>query len=311
MSSRGQVRFQEPPLWTAEELEVERLQAEDNFRVERMEEPLEEYLVHFESVQGLLEDLIEATIDLQQLDQQAMAILSNSEMLDGLRYLTGPPISEDDLKTLIQSNSLIPRTFANKPELVNRLLEVIHAGLDRRRFPWISENRDPTPSERDAAILSSAAIMATRRTETARRNSGKEKQEQRVQDALLANGFIEVPRRPVGTLGDAPGPGEFCREAPLGDRKADMVVGLWDGRILGIECKVSNSSTNSVKRLNNDAAVKAGYWIKEFGTRQVVPMAVLSGVYKLHNLEQAQSRGLTIIWAHRLSDLTEWINSTQ
>ena len=74
-----------------------------------------------------------------------------------------------------------------------------------------------------------------------------------------------------------------------------------------IECKVSNSATNSVKRLNNDAAVKAEIWRHDFGAEQVVPVAMLSGVYKLHNLEEAQNRGLTIHWAHRLPDLTDWI----
>ena len=54
---------------------------------------------------------------------------------------------------------------------------------------------------------------------------------------------------------------------------------------MAIECMISKSAVKSVKRLNNDAAAKAGAWLKDFGTRQVVPAAVLSGVYKLHNLE--------------------------
>lgn len=80
---------------------------------------------------------------------------------------------------------------------------------------------------------------------------------------------------------------------------------------MAIECKVSNSSTNSVKRLNNDAAAKAEDWIGQFGTRNVVPVAVLSGVYKIHNLTNAQSRGLTIFWAHDLDELMSWIQQTQ
>ena len=78
-----------------------------------------------------------------------------------------------------------------------------------------------------------------------------------------------------------------------------------------IECKVSNSSTNSVKRLNNDAAVKAVSWKTDFGLRQVVPVAVLSGVYKLHNLMDAQERGLTLFWAHDLAPMTAWIERTR
>ena len=78
-----------------------------------------------------------------------------------------------------------------------------------------------------------------------------------------------------------------------------------------IECKVSNSSTNSVKRLNNDAEVNASIWQREFGTRQIVPVAVLSGVFKVHNLEQAQTGGLTLFWAHKLDDMRAFIESTR
>ena len=99
--------------------------------------------------------------------------------------------------------------------------------------------------------------------------------------------------------------------APLGERKADVVVRLHDTRLLAIECKVSNSATNSIKRLNNDAAVKAEYWLKQFGQAQVVPAAVLSGVFKVLNLEQSQQRGLALFWAHDLPRLGEFIVFTR
>jgi hypothetical protein len=67
-----------------------------------------------------------------------------------------------------------------------------------------------------------------------------------------------------------------------------------------IECKVSNSALNSVKRINNDAAAKAVEWLKTFGTNQVVPTAVISGVFKVNNLLQAQEAGLTLFWARDL-----------
>jgi hypothetical protein len=124
-------------------------------------------------------------------------------------------------------------------------------------------------------------------------------------------GFNKVNSRKVSVLSDAPAPGEFCAESDLGGRKADVLVGLWDRRVMPIECKVSNSSTNSVKRLNNDAAVKAETWRKDFGQKQVVPTAVLGGVYKLHNLEDAQRRGLSLFWGHQLEALTQWIATTK
>ena len=93
---------------------------------------------------------------------------------------------------------------------------------------------------------------------------------------------------------------QFCAECQLGERKADIVIRLHDTRLLAIECKVSNSALNSVKRLNNDAAVKADYWIKQFGISQIVPAAVLSGVFKVINLDQAQQRGLSLFGSHDL-----------
>ncbi len=78
-----------------------------------------------------------------------------------------------------------------------------------------------------------------------------------------------------------------------------------------LNVKVSNSSTNSVKRFNNDAAVKAEYWLKIFGTSQVAPAAMLAGVFKVMNLAQAQARGLALFWSHDLEKLGAFIESTQ
>ncbi len=78
-----------------------------------------------------------------------------------------------------------------------------------------------------------------------------------------------------------------------------------------MECKVSNSYTNSVKRLNNDAAVKAGQWLHDFGAVQTVPAALLAGVFKLENLIQGQTRGLTIFWSHDTDALIRYVERTR
>jgi hypothetical protein len=38
---------------------------------------------------------------------------------------------------------------------------------------------------------------------------------------------------------------------------------------------------------------------------------MLSGVYKIHNVEHAQSAGLTLFWAHAVDQLTAWIDATK
>lgn len=281
------------------------------FRDERMKEPLQRYLEVFDAYRDTFDALLETTLDLAQLFEKAVAILADERLREALRYLPGPPVSLDDLKTISQAPSIAPKTVKADPELARRIVETVVAGLDRRRFPWVSENREATDRERASAVLASAAMIASRRVETERRGEGKSAQEQRVRATLLQHGFTETGTRHARTLADAPGAGEFCMESVLGDRKADLLLGLWDRRVLPIECKVSNSATNSIKRLNNDAAVKAETWRKDFGTMQIVPAAVLSGVYNLRNLEDAQRRGLALFWAHSLHELTRWIDRTR
>lgn len=206
-----------------------------------------------------------------------------------------------------------PRLQAD-PSIAERLIQTIFSVVDRRRFPWIAEVRDPDEAGREtaSAVLASAALFAMRRAETERRSESKAAQELFVEELLTQRNFVKVDPQPVRTLSEAPRPGYFCRESMLGTRKADFIVGLFDGRTMPLECKVSNSALNSIKRLNNDAAVKAEVWRRDFGELNVVPAAVVSGVYKLHHLEDAQRRGLALFWSHSLeAQLLDWIHATR
>lgn len=300
----------DPPRWTKEQLEQEREKAVTHFRKVRVEEPLEEYVHVFDQYHSVFEDLLESTVDLSDLTSKLSEILEDEEFRDAFRYLAGPPVSEDDLKILAEA-TLSKRALRADPAMAQRIGQVILSGLDRRRFPWVIAGREPTEEEKHAAAIASASLMATRRVETNRRTEGKRTQEADVRAALSGAGFKEVPPRAVNVLSQGPKPGEFCGESSLGGRKADVLVGLWDERLMPVECKVSNSSTNSVKRLNNDAAAKAETWRVKFGTSQVVPAAVLGGVYKLHNLVSAQEHGLTLFWAHDLQAMLDWIEATR
>lgn len=297
-------------VWSDERLEADRQTAISIFRDERLKESLEDYLDAFEEAQGSTENLLETTVDLTQFDE-ALAILTDSGLLDSFRYLAGPPISVDDLKVLADSNSLARGTLEREPGRVRRIVQTIMVGLDRRRFAWVSENRDPTDEERSAAVLATATVMAAQKVRTKRNTEDSQQQEEAVKQSLRASGFKEVKTRDVVTLSLAPEPGEFCGEALVGSRKADLIIRLWDGRLMAAECKVSNSATNSIKRLNNDAAVKARIWLEELGTRQVVPSAIISGVFNIKHLRSAQASGLSIFWAHSLSEMLEWIEETR
>lgn len=299
-----------PSIWDKEQLEADRVHAKQLFREERMREPLEEYLDKFEDARDAFENLLESTVDLTQIAEKAAEIVAEPKLLEALRYLAGPPISTDDLKVLVDT-SLTRRQLASDPALALRIIDTILLGLDRRRFPWVTpyERRQAGEHERAGAVLASAALLATQKVATHRRNVGKAAQEERVKQALRDAGFEQVRIGKVDHLSKAPKPGQFCGETQLGSKKADIIVGLWDLRTMAIECKVSNSAVNSIKRLN-DAEGKAKRWRENFGN-QVVPAAVLSGVYDRITLVLTQENAVYIFWAHDLDKLIAWIESTR
>ncbi len=301
----------QPPRWSTEQLAADAAGARQIFRQQRLEEPLEAYLRAFDVYQGRIAELFEKTVDLTRLDADALQVLTDPGLLEALRYLTGPPISADDLKTTAEAASLVAARLRNDSVTVEKIIQVVRAGLDRRRFPWVAENREPDETERRAAVMASAVLLATQRVGTTRRTAGKRTLEGLLEVALTTSGLVKLPTRAVRTFSDAPPPGSFSGESMLGNRKADFIVRLWDQRLMPLECKASNSAINSVKRLNNDAAAKAKAWSEDFGTTQVVPAAVLSGVFKVHNLADAQNRGLSLFWGHNLAALTDWIEQTR
>lgn len=301
-----------PRRWTANELAADSRRAGADFRQERLDEPLALWKTTFRACRTDVRRLFRE-LDMRhpvRPHSSRIADLHAQGLGDVLRYLSAPPISEDDLKALVDSPSLAVRTLRQKPHVARSVLRTALLTLDPVRFPWVHHGTVPRGPEWRAAIDSTSALMAVQRVATARRHSGKNNQEQAARAYLASIGLVEVAPRRVDTFYTAPAPGEFCGECEVAGRKADIVVRMFDGRLLLIECKVSNSAVNSVKRVNNDAGAKAAAWIQRLGDSQVVPAALLSGVFKVLNLDQAQDLRLTLFWAHRLSDIGDFIQAT-
>lgn len=301
-----------PPRWTTDELKADADISAGEFRSERLS-ATDSWDAHYKSARTKFELLF------QQLSDLNPGVISDDNISDAyglglgeaLRYLAGPPISDDDLQVIADVDSIAPGVLKKNPEALRKVFGVIERVIDPHRFPWIKDKKLPTQQQREAALLASSVLLAAQRIATERRNEGKDNQETKVKDYLRSLGFSEVPAATITTIVKGPQAWQFCAECLLGERKADVIVRLHDTRLMAIECKVSNSATNSVKRLNNDAAVKAELWIKQFGTAQVVPAAALAGVFKVLNLEQAQNRGLSLFWSHDLKKLGDFIDSTK
>lgn len=301
-----------PPRWTAKRLAADVEKSAAAFRTERLaptEAWREQFTKSSDRFAALFKELGELAPD--KISDATLASAYKLNLGEALRYLSGPPISDDDLRILAEVPTLAPGVLSRAPGKLRKVFAVIEQTIDPFRFPWVIERRAPSENEKSAALLASAVLLAAQRVSTARRGSGKSTQEALVKDFLTSLKYEEVPRMTITTIVEGPKNGEFCGESILGSRKADVILRLNDTRLMPMECKVSNSALNSVKRINNDAAAKAVHWLKTFGTNQVVPTAVISGVFKVSNLMQAQEAGLTIFWAHDLKKLGKFIASIE
>jgi hypothetical protein len=301
-----------PKNWSLTDLKADARTARDTFRNERLDEPLDLYNQFFGEFASIFVMLIDRLpgIAKNPVDTELIA-----DLLDGkyeqkaFRYITAPPISADDLMTVADA-TLTPSRLRVEPAEAVRIRDTVLTILDPHRFPWVGEGRKPTKNERKTAVVASAALAAAREVETHRRNTSKEAQEQAVKNLLISVGFKEVATREIPMLTAAPSPGAFCGETRLAGTRADLVVRLRDNRVMPIECKVSNSAVNSYKRIVHDTGGKAATWYRELGSAQVIPAAVLSGVFSPANLEDVQdNKNVALFWQHRLKDLADFVRN--
>ena len=199
------------------------------------------------------------------------------------RYLGAPPISEDDLETLAETR-FATAAAGSQAAYGEKLLAVMRVIVDPRRFPWIEAQRPAAQTERQAATLATAALIASQRVQALRRGDEKAAVEGAVKGLLIGMGWQAATRGPPRgvqqLVTDAPAERCFLTQTNLGADNADVIVRLDDGRLLAVECKGSNSEINSRKRLNKEAVQNARAWLAGFGAAQVVPAVALQGVFK-------------------------------
>lgn len=277
-----------------------------------MAEPLDLYNQFFSAFAAIFRDTIQRLPALggNPVDANEIAeLVTGKDRQKAFRYLAAPPISEDDLKA-VADTSLAPTVLRTNAANAERVRDTILSIIDPHRFPWmVPPGRIATAEETERAVIASAALAAAREVETKRRNTSKDEQEAAVKATLAAYGMIEVPARDIPILTAAPAPGEFCGESRIAGTRADVVARLPSGRVMAIECKVSNSSVNSYKRIVHDTGGKAAHWYQQLGQAQVIPCAVLSGVFSPANLLQVQNQGnVFLYWQHRLADITAFLS---
>lgn len=290
-----------PPRWTPEELRAARDTAEEHFKEERVGEGGRQFRRFTDEATDELARIFSATDDLRALDGGTFR--ENPDAWGPLRYVCAPPVSEEDLWTLVGSSK-----FKRVPDrLADTVAGTIREFIDPGRFPWVVEDRPPTAAERHAAITSTAAILALERLRTHRRGTSSTSQEEFVGQLLDDTDYERDANSKQVTIIDDMARGTWARERRVAGSKCDVPVRLWCGRLLTLECKISNGPKNSWKRLNREVGGKAEQWRAHFGSGQVLTGAVLAGVYDLACLTSAQDAGVVIFWQHDLQPLRDFL----
>ena len=301
-------QYAQPPKWTDEQLEERRRESIADFIAARSAEGSASYEAIYAARLGEAERLFEATNNLLEFGS-GTALADEPALIEVARYLGAPPISGGDLNTLAEANVATRKRL--DADLAQKAAQIISAGLDPERVPWLFADppRDPTEEERRLAIRWTVGMKASAETQTGRRGEASKRQEKAVSELLFSLEFEQVPARPIELTGGL-SEGQFSREAPVIGVKCDVPTRLHDGRLLLIECKVSNEGTNSVKRLNREVGGKAREWNRQLGA-VAVPAVVLGGVFRLTNLKRAQEDGIAIFWERDLTPLAGFVQAAK
>lgn len=294
-----------PPRCSEDELEAARATAVSNFVLERRGEGAGAYQVQLERCSAAVAELFSQSDDLRLFGGDLLA--DHPGLMEAARFLAAPPVSADDLDSL--TGYSVSKRIHVGAEAAGAAASVLRALFDSARLPWLAVDRHASEEERQMAIAWTAGLWAAERQRTSRRTAASRRQKDAVFDAIEAAGFSQRPAPRVLTTFDDLPRGAFCGESTLDGAKCDVAVRLLDGRLLAIECKVSNSAVNSVKRLLRETGNKAQAWRNAFG-QQVIPASVLSGVFKLANLLEAQNEyQIAIFWEHDLSQLKSFLSA--
>src|SRR5687768_10256447 len=173
---------QVPRRWTEAKLRSDAAAAREIFRNERLLEPLDLYKQFFDAFARIFHELINKLPDLaaDPVDAELVAdLIDGRNAQKAFRYLTAPPISEDDLETVADA-VLSPSRLRTDVDGARRIRDTVLTIIDPHRFPWVVEHREPSDDEHMRAVIASAALAASSDVGAKRRNTSKEVQEQSV-----------------------------------------------------------------------------------------------------------------------------------
>lgn len=228
-----------------------------------------------------------------------------------LRQMLAPPLSQDQFAIVCPAyNKGLENK--NRPVPAQKAAQVAEAFLamrDIRLLPWLSENRRPSAAELQLVVTAVTPLLASQIHLTAKRTASSAVQEEAVVELLNAKDWERLPSRLVDR-GAILAARQFMKKTKFATttrpQEVDIACGLGATMVLAMECKVSNDTTNSVKRIN-DVLKKATAWRDHWGSF-VRPAALLQGTIGYKDVQRLIHAGVTVFWSHDLPRFERWID---
>lgn len=255
---------------------------------------------------------------LRKLDPQSLE--APGDTLTFLRNSTAPPLAKERAASLAGvRKSVVDRLHRGMglakrydPEEIGRLLTLITDMLDPVVFPWVTEDRDPTESEKVEAALIVGDRSARTFFDPMLRN------EQEARQVTLLTEYLAKLGYSSSTAGTGIGlpPRTFCihRNVPYKNENGEVVnlpvdcaVNPGDGRPVAlIEMKSAGDFTNVNKRRKEEAAKAVGVR-REHGSDAVF-LLQLFGYFNEGYFRFEASAGIDWAWDHRIEDFGEYLS---
>ena len=173
--------------WSEDELREASAAAVEHFIESRLSEPTRKYEELLAQSVGKVTELFDLSGDLRSLNGRLFA--ENPSLVDAVRFIAGPPISQDDLKTLTGVKP--PRTSLAEED-GDKIARVVLRALDQMRFPWVRGDRCARRAERQTAIKWTAGVWAVELIRTWRRSDASKTQETAIAELLKSAGYEHV-----------------------------------------------------------------------------------------------------------------------
>ena len=157
-----------PANWSPAEIQIECVKAREDFRQRRLVGPRVDYEAEFDALKSAVAFVVAKLPDILDGPDPSnvlAGIRADSNKFIALRYLMAPPVSEDDLDTLLNVR-LSATLLRTNTALSKKFAALIGDGLDTKRFHWREYDTKPTNSAVRAAELATTVAAAIQRAQT-------------------------------------------------------------------------------------------------------------------------------------------------